>query len=90
MSLVSHRSAFDLHGHAGTSMRKVSEYQLKAQACLKLAASISDPEHKTTLLHMADTWTMLAHGRKKPSVLRCKTIRCKAQTEVTFCGGITR
>ena len=65
MSLVSHRSAFDLHGHSGTSMRKVSEYELNAQACLKLAAIISDPEHKTTLLHMADTWTMLAHGRKK-------------------------
>jgi len=46
-------------------MRKVSEYELNAQACLKLAASISDPEHKTTLLHMADTWIMLAHGRKK-------------------------
>src|SRR5262245_33089814 len=54
MSLVSDRSAFDLHGHAGTPMRKVSEYELNAQACLKLAASISDPEHKTTLLHMAD------------------------------------
>jgi len=65
MSLVSDRSAFDLHGHAGTPMRKVSEYELNAQACLKLAASISDPEHKTTLLHMADTWTLLAHGRKK-------------------------
>jgi hypothetical protein len=26
---------------------------------------ISDPEHKTTLLQMADTWIMLAHGRKK-------------------------
>jgi hypothetical protein len=46
-------------------MRKVSEYELNAQACLKLAAIISDPEHKTTLLHMADTWIMLAHGRKK-------------------------
>ena len=65
MSLVSHRSAFDLHGHSGTSMRKVSEYELNAQECLKLAAMISDPEHKTALLHMADTWTMLAHGRKK-------------------------
>ena len=65
MSLVSHRSAFDLHGHSGTSMRKVSEYELNAQECLKLAAMISDPEHKTTLLQMADTWIMLAHGRKK-------------------------
>jgi hypothetical protein len=46
-------------------MHKVSEYEHNAQACLKLAAMISDPEHKTTLLHMADTWTMLAHGRKK-------------------------
>jgi hypothetical protein len=46
-------------------MRKVSEYELNAQACLKLAAIINDPEHKTTLLHMADTWTMLAHGRRK-------------------------
>jgi hypothetical protein len=46
-------------------MRKVSEYELNAQECLKLAAMISDPEHKTTLLHMADTWTLLAHGRKK-------------------------
>jgi hypothetical protein len=41
-------------------MRKVSEYELNAQACLKLAAIISDPGHKTMLLHMADTWTMLA------------------------------
>ena len=65
MSLVSRRSAFDLHGHSGTSMRKVSEYELNAQECLKLAAIISDPGHKTTLLHMADTWIMLAHGRKK-------------------------
>jgi hypothetical protein len=46
-------------------MRKVSEYELNAQECLKLAAIISDPEHKTALLHMADTWTMLAHGRRK-------------------------
>jgi len=46
-------------------MRKVSEYELNAQECLKLAAIISDPRHKTTLLHMADTWIMLAHGRKK-------------------------
>jgi hypothetical protein len=46
-------------------LRKVSEYEHNAQACLKLAAIISHPEHKTTLLHMADTWTMLAHGRKK-------------------------
>jgi hypothetical protein len=28
-------------------------------------SSSSDPEHKTALLHMADTWTMLAHGRRK-------------------------
>jgi hypothetical protein len=46
-------------------MRKVSEYELNARACLKLAAIITDPEHKTTPLHMADTWTMLAHGRKR-------------------------
>jgi hypothetical protein len=65
MSLVSHRSAFDLHRHSGTSMRKVSEYELNAQECLKLATMISDPDHKTALLHMADTWIMLAHGRKK-------------------------
>jgi len=49
----------------GAPMRKVSEYEHNAQACLKLAAMISDPEHKTELLRMADTWTMLAHGRKK-------------------------
>ena len=70
MSLVSHRFAFDLHGHSGTSMRKVSEYELNAQECLKLAAIISDPEHKTTLLHMADTWTMLAHGTQETPVTR--------------------
>jgi hypothetical protein len=63
MSLVSNRFAVDLRGHAGEPVRKVSEYEHNAQACLKLAAMISDPEHKTTLLHMADTWTMLAHGR---------------------------
>ena len=65
MSLVSDRSAVDLRSHAGKLMHKVSEYEHNAQACLKLAAMISDPEHKTTLLHMADTWIMLAHGRKK-------------------------
>jgi len=65
MSLVSDRSAVDLHGHTREPLRKVSEYEHNAQACLKLAAIISHPEHKTTLLHMADTRTMLAHGRKK-------------------------
>ena len=65
MSLVSERSAVDLHGHMREPMRKISEYEHNAHACLKLAAMISDPAHKTTLLHMADTWTMLAHGRKK-------------------------
>ena len=63
MSLVSHRSAFDLHGHSGTSMHKVSEYELNAQECLKLAAIISDPEHKKSLtahggyLDHAGAWT---------------------------------
>jgi len=28
-------------------MRKVSEYELNAQECLKLATMIGDPEHKT-------------------------------------------
>ena len=60
-----YRSAVDLHGHSVVPMRVVSEYEHNARACLKLAAMISDPEHKTTLLHMADTWTLLAHGRKK-------------------------
>ena len=70
MSPVSDRSALDLHGHLGEPMRKVSEYELNAQTCLKLAAIIGDPEHKTTLLHMADTWIMLAHGRRKTPVRR--------------------
>ena len=65
MSLVSERSAVDLNGHTREPMRKISEYEHNAHACLKLAAMISDPEHKTALLHMADTWIMLAHGRKK-------------------------
>ena len=65
MSFVSDRSTDYLHGHFGAPMREVSEYEQNAQACLKLAAIISDAEHKTMLLHMADTWTMLAHGRKK-------------------------
>jgi hypothetical protein len=60
-----YRSAVDLHGHSVVPMRVVSEYEHNARACLKLAAMISDPEHKTNLLHMADTWIMLAHGRKK-------------------------
>ena len=62
---MSERSAVDLHGHTREPMRKISEYEHNAHACLKLAAMISDSAHKTTLLHMADTWTMLAHGRKK-------------------------
>jgi hypothetical protein len=65
MSLVSDRSADHWHAHFGAPMREVSEYEQHAQACLKLAAIVSDPEHKTTLLHMAGTWTMLAHGRKR-------------------------
>src|SRR5262249_20082796 len=65
ISLVSNRSAVHLHGRFGAPMREVSEYEQNAQACLKLAAIISDPEHKTMLLHMADSWTMLAHGHKK-------------------------
>ena len=41
MSLVSDRSAVDLHGHRREPLRKVSEYEHNAQACLKLAAIIS-------------------------------------------------
>ena len=47
MSLVPDRPAVDLHGHTREPMRKISEYEHNAHTCLKLAAMISDPAHKT-------------------------------------------
>jgi hypothetical protein len=46
-------------------MRKVSEYEAHADECRRMAAQMSNPEHKTRLIQMAETWEMLAKARAK-------------------------
>src|SRR6478672_5766616 len=47
------------------AMRKVSEYEAHAEECRRLADQMSNPEHKTKLIQMAETWEMLAIARIK-------------------------
>ena len=47
------------------AMRKVSEYEAHAAECRRLADQMSNPEHKTKLIQMAETWEMLAIARVK-------------------------
>jgi hypothetical protein len=46
-------------------MLKVSEYESRAEACRKMASSMSDPNHKKQLEDMAAAWDMLAEERAK-------------------------
>ena len=45
-------------------MKKVSEYLEHAAECRKMATRAL-PEHREMLLHMADTWEMLARDRER-------------------------
>ena len=46
-------------------MRKVSEYEAHAAECRRLADQMSNPEHQTRLIKMAERWEMLAIARVK-------------------------
>lgn len=52
-------------------MRKVSEYESHADECRRMAAQMRNPEHKTQLNQMAETWEMLARSRAR-QVIRAK------------------
>jgi hypothetical protein len=45
-------------------MRKASEYYQRAQECRGLASRASDPDHKSMLASMAETWETLAQQRE--------------------------
>jgi hypothetical protein len=46
-------------------MKKASEYFRNAEECKKLIATTSDPQHKTMLHRMAETWDSLAADRQR-------------------------
>jgi hypothetical protein len=46
-------------------MRKVAEYELRAEECRRLAAQMKDPEQKKQLEDMAQAWELLARARLK-------------------------
>jgi len=46
-------------------MRKVAEYELRAEECRRRAAQINDSEHKKQLENMAQAWELLARARIK-------------------------
>jgi len=53
-------------------MRKASEYEQHAEECLRMAATMSNPEHKKQLQQMAEAWTMLADERRRQSAKQTK------------------
>ena len=44
-------------------MRKVAEYEVRAEECRGLAAQMKDPEQKKQLADMAQAWELLARAR---------------------------
>ena len=46
-------------------MRKVSEYELRAEECRRLAAQTREPDLKKQLEDMARAWELLARARFK-------------------------
>jgi hypothetical protein len=46
-------------------MRKVAEYEIRAEECRRLAAHMKDPEQKKQLEDMAQAWELLARARLK-------------------------
>jgi hypothetical protein len=45
-------------------MRKASEYHLRAEECRGLASRAENPDHKSMLVTMAETWETLAQQRE--------------------------
>lgn len=46
-------------------VRKLAEYELRAEECRRLAAQMKDPEQKRQLEDMAQAWELLARARTK-------------------------
>lgn len=46
-------------------MKKASEYRDHARECRELAALMSEPENRQQLLHMAESWDLLADERER-------------------------
>jgi hypothetical protein len=46
-------------------MRKVAEYEVRAEECRRLGAQMNDPEQKKHLEDMAHAWELLARARLK-------------------------
>jgi hypothetical protein len=46
-------------------MRKVAEYERRADECRKIATQMKDPEQKKQLEVMAQAWDLLARTRLK-------------------------
>jgi hypothetical protein len=46
-------------------MRRVAEYELRAEECRRLASQMTDPEQKNQLEEMAQAWELLARARTK-------------------------
>jgi hypothetical protein len=46
-------------------VRRVAEYEQHADECRKMAAKITDPNHRKQLKDMAQRWLILARTREK-------------------------
>ncbi len=46
-------------------MRKVSEYEMHAKECRRMAVQMKNLEHKKQLQDMAEAWEMLARERER-------------------------
>ena len=45
-------------------MRKVSEHELHAEECRRLASTMKDSAHKQQLVDMSEAWTMLVENAR--------------------------
>jgi hypothetical protein len=48
-----------------TPVRKIADYLKYAEECRRLSLGADTPEHRATLLAMADTWIELAKAREE-------------------------
>jgi hypothetical protein len=61
-------------------MRKVSDYLRHAEECRILAKTADTPEHRKTLLAMAETWLELAEARKREIARKRRVMRLDMTT----------
>jgi hypothetical protein len=70
---------------AGTGTKRVKQivqYRLQAEECRRLASNSQDPEHKVSLLRMAESWDSLEAARLEDIEIK-RRLASLGETDVT-------